>query len=222
EEPQPFVLHESVNPRHVEDRYTLSDTDNERDSSVGRFHYRVGCEHWRNVNHRCVRARFLHGFNNGVEDRHPIVEFLTALAWRDTGDNLRAVLHHLARVKGAVSTGDSLNEKPRAFVDEYAHAALSPVSSATDFCTAASISVIADRTCSSRIFTAISSLVPVSRMTSGTFNGLLAIAVTIRFETSSVRVIRAKILKRIVFTLGSLVMMLSAVSTLSGLDDAPM
>ena len=47
----------------------------------------------------------------------------------------------------------------------------------------------AEKPFSCRIFIAISSLVPVSRMTIGTSSGLCLVAVTIPFATSSVRVI---------------------------------
>ena len=73
-----------------------------------------------------------------------------------------------------------------------------------------------------RIFSAISSFVPVRRMTMGTFSGFCFVAVTMPLATSSVLVIPPKILNRMAFTLGSAVMILSAFTTFSGFDDPPM
>src|ERR1700712_894950 len=74
----------------------------------------------------------------------------------------------------------------------------------------------AEKPLSCRIFIAISSLVPVSRMTIGTLSGFCFVAVTMPFATSSVRVMPPKMLNRIAFTFGSDVMILSALTTFSG------
>ena len=75
---------------------------------------------------------------------------------------------------------------------------------------------------SCRIFIAISSFVPVRRMTIGTLSGFAFVAVTMPFATSSVRVMPPKMLNRMTFTLGSAVMMRSAFTTFSGFDEPPM
>ena len=80
----------------------------------------------------------------------------------------------------------------------------------------------AEKPFSCRIRTAISSLVPVRRITMGTCSGLARVAVTMPLATSSVRVMPPKMLNRMHFTFGSAVMMRSAFTTFSGLDEPPM
>src|SRR6202008_1469935 len=206
----------------VEHRHTFSDANNEWNAGVSGFHHRIRCERGRNIDHGRIGARVFDRFRNSVEDRNFVLELLAALPRRDTADDLRSVLDHLPGVERAVAARDSLNQQAGVLVDEDAHAAFPPVARATAFLTASSMSVIADNPLSLRIFTAISSLVPVSRMTSGTLSGFCLIAVTIPFATSSVRVMPPKMLNRIVFTLGSLVMMRSAATTFSGFDEPPM
>ena len=128
---------------------------------------------------------------------HRALELLAALARRDAADDLRAVLHHLLRVERAVAPGDALHDQRRVVVDEDAHAAFPPFASATAFFTASSMSDDAVKPFSCRIFTAISSFVPVSRMTIGTLSGFCFVAVTMPFATSSVRVMPPKMLNRI-------------------------
>src|SRR5690606_6379873 len=161
------------------------------------------------------------GVGNGIEHRHLVLELLATLARCHTSHDVGAVLHHLARVERPVATGDALNEELRVTVDKDAHDASLPVASATAFCTASSMSVIAEKPFSCRIFTAISSLVPVRRMTMGTVSGFCFVAVTIPLATSSVRVMPPKMLNRIAFTLGSDVMIRSAFTTFSGFDEPP-
>src|SRR5205814_1578907 len=133
---------------------------------------------------------------------------LTAFTRRNAGDDLRAVLQHLLRVERAVATGDTLHDHRGLVIEEDAHAA--PFASCTAFCTASSMSDDAENPFSCKIFIAISSLVPVSRMTIGTLSGFCLVAVTMPFATSSVRVMPPKMLNRIAFTFGSAVMILSA------------
>ena len=73
-----------------------------------------------------------------------------------------------------------------------------------------------------RMRIASASLVPVSRMTIGTLTLNWRVAATMPLATSSVRVMPPKMLKRIAFTLGSAVMILSALMTFSGLELPPM
>src|SRR4029079_532948 len=128
---------------------------------------RVGRKRWRNVNDSRVCSGLLDRLRDGIEDRNLILESLSALARRNACDDLGAVLHHLLGVKRPIAAGDALDEEAGVLVDEDAHAAFPPVASATAFLTASSMSVIADMPFFSRILTAISSFVPVSRITSG-------------------------------------------------------
>ena len=63
---------------------------------------------------------------------------------------------------------------------------------------------------------------PVRRITIGTDNGFCLMAATIPVATSSVRVMPPKMLKRMTRTAESLVMIRSALTTFSGLDEPPM
>src|SRR4029079_14216741 len=131
------------------------------------------------------------------------------------------------RVERAVAAGDALHDHRGLVIEEDAHAPLAALgvtgeASCTAFCTASSMSDDAENPFSCKIFIAISSLVPVSRMTIGTLSGFCFVAVTMPFATSSVRVMPPKMLNRIAFTLASAVMILSALTTFSGLHDPPM
>ena len=97
-----------------------------------------------------------------------------------------------------------------------------PAPAATTRCTASSMSLSAVIPTSLRIRIASASLVPVRRMTIGTFTLNCRVAATMPLATSSVRVMPPKMLKRIAFTWGSAVMILSALMTFSGLELPPM
>src|SRR5205085_1986628 len=141
--------------------------------------------------------RLTYGVGDGVEDRYGALELLPALSWRHAGHDASAVLDHLLCVKRSIAAGDPLDHQRRILVDEDAHAACPPfVASSTAFFTASSMSFDAEKPFSWRIFIAISSLVPVRRMTMGTLSGLSFVAVTIPFATSSVRVMPPKMLNR--------------------------
>src|SRR5262249_35955767 len=189
---------------------------------VGRLEDRVRGEHPRHVDHRRVGLGRVDRIGDGVEDRNLVVELLTAFARRHARHDLRAILDHLLRVERAVAARDALHDQRRVLVDEDAHAALPPLASSTAFFTASSMSDDAEKPLSCRIFIAISSLVPVSRMTIGTLSGFCFVAVTMPFATSSVRVMPPKMLNRIAFTFGSAVMIFSALTTFSGFDEPPM
>src|SRR5690349_2802405 len=217
----PF-LDEGIHPRHVENWDALGDGDDELDPSVGGFHDRIRRIHRRHVDHGRIRAGLGDGARHGIEDRDAVLESLTALSRRDPRDDAGAVLHHLLCVERSIAAGDPLDDERRLLIDEDAHAAFPPFASWTARCTASSMSVIAEKPFSLRILTAISSLVPVRRMTMGSLSGFCFVAVTMPLATSSVRVIPPKILKRMTFTFGSDVIMRSALTTFSGFDDPPM
>src|SRR6185503_6832447 len=77
-----------------------------------------------------VGAGLTSRFGNAVEDIDTFV-FDAALARRHTTDNLRAVLHGLQRVECSFSSGESLNQKPRVLINQYAHDYLFPVAATT-------------------------------------------------------------------------------------------
>src|SRR5712691_9595440 len=110
----------------------------------------------------------------------------------------------------AVAAGNALHHQAGLLIDEDAHAAFAL---ATACFTASSMSVSAGKPARVRICTASSSLVPVSRMTSGSLSGNWRVAWTMPLATSSQRVMPPKMLNRMARTLGSAVMIWRAVTT---------
>src|ERR1043166_5562051 len=65
---------------------------------------------WRDEDCGCGRAGLFHGFGNRVENRNFILKKLTAFAWRDSRDDLRAVSEAQLRVPRAKAASDALDE----------------------------------------------------------------------------------------------------------------
>src|SRR2546428_471655 len=143
---------------------------------------------------------------------HPAraAEQLPAFAGCGARPHLGAVADHLPRVERSVAAGNALHHQAGLLIDEDAHAAFAL---ATACFTASSMSVSAGKPACVRIWTASSSLVPVSRMTSGTLSGNWRVAWTMPLATSSQRVMPPKMLNRMARTLGSAVMIWRAVTT---------
>ena len=121
----PFARSTWETRQHVEGRHALGDADDQRHAGVGRLEHRVGREGRGDEDARGVRAGLRDRLGDGVEDRHAAVEGrLAALARRDAGDDVRAVLEHRGRVELALAAGDALDQEPRLAVDEDAHAAV--------------------------------------------------------------------------------------------------
>ncbi len=172
EQARALLLHERIDARHVEHRHAFGDADDELDARVGRFHDRVGREHRRHVDDAtCSRPS-------------PAPRRATVLKIGTLSSNFWPPLPGVTpattfvpysiiclRVERAVAAGDALHDERRVLVDEDAHAAFPPFASATAFFTASSMSDDAEKPFSCRIFIAISSLVPVRRMTIGTLSG---------------------------------------------------
>ena len=76
----------------------FGDRDDDFAAGVDGFEDRVGGEGRRDEDHRGVGAFFLDGFGDGVEDGHA-ERRLAALAGRDAGDELGAVLEAVLGVK---------------------------------------------------------------------------------------------------------------------------
>src|SRR6266550_106243 len=129
--------------------------------------YGDGC---RNVDDGGVCLRFMDRLGDRVEDRHGVLEPLPAFSGRHSGDNLRAVGHHLLGMERAVAAGDPLHHQAGRLIDEDAHAAF-PLTFATACFTASSMSVSAENPALVRISTASCSFVPMRRMTIGTWSG---------------------------------------------------
>ena len=87
-----------VDAEHVVRREALGDADHGLDAGVDRLVDRVGGEARRDEDHRRVRARLRDRVGHRVEDRDAL-DVLAALAGRDAGDDVRAVVA-VARRRG--------------------------------------------------------------------------------------------------------------------------
>ena len=116
-----FSGHLRFHAHHVHHRNSFRDANDELDAGIDRFENSIRRARRRHENHRDIAAGFLPRFPDRVEDRHLAVEHLAAFSRRHTSDNVRAVLHALARMKSAGAAGDSLHEQSRVFIDEDGH-----------------------------------------------------------------------------------------------------
>ena len=98
----------------------LGDADRRRDAGVGRLVDRVGREAGGDEDERRVRAGRGDGGGDRVEDRDA-VDVLAALAGRDAGDDVRAVVAVAQAEEAALAAGQALHEQPRVAVDEDRH-----------------------------------------------------------------------------------------------------
>src|SRR5687768_9041886 len=210
-----------VDAQHVEGGNALGDADHQRDVRVGCLQHRVRRECGRHEDACRVGPGLLDRLRDGVVYRHaPVERGLPALAGRDAGHDVRAVLEHGGRVKLTLATGDPLDQEPRVAVDEDAHAV--PPAAATAFAAASSSESAVMRFASARIGFASSELVPTMRTTMGTSRVRRERASTMPRATSSPRVMPPKMLIRIAFTFGSSRMILKAAATRSALAPPPM
>src|SRR6266700_1136935 len=123
-------VHNRGHANHVDDGDALGDANNERDLRIGGFENRVSREGRWNENHGSIRARGFRGIGGSVE--HRSLEMLhAAFSGGNAADNIRAVLDHLLRVKGAFAAGEALDDEARFFIDQNAHRA--PPARATTF-----------------------------------------------------------------------------------------
>src|SRR5207248_9227010 len=116
-----FAAHLLFNAHHVHDRNSLRYADDEFHPGIDRFQNRIRSSGGGYKNHRYVATGLRTRLCHSVKDRHLTVKFLSAFAWRNAGDDIRAVFHALPGMKRPGTPGNSLNEEPRVFVDEDRH-----------------------------------------------------------------------------------------------------
>ena len=93
-------------------------------SGIRAFENGVGGKRRRHKNRAGGRAGLFHGFGDGVENGNflaAVLEKLAALAGRDAGDDLRAVINRELRVFRAEAAGDALDENLGVGFDENGH-----------------------------------------------------------------------------------------------------
>ena len=91
----------------------LGDANHHFQPGIHAFKNRVRGKRRRDKNRGSRRAGLFHRFGNGVENGNAlsaVLKKLPALAGRDAGDNLRAVINRELRVFRAKTAGDALNE----------------------------------------------------------------------------------------------------------------
>src|SRR3984893_16797343 len=123
--------------------------------------------------------------------------FLAAFAWRYAAHHLRAVIDRRLCVKAGLSTGETLHQKARVVVDEYAHCASLTTFSAASFMPSATVKLNPD---SFRISRPFPTLVPSMRTTIGTLIFSSRAAFTTPVASVSQRRIPPKMLMRTAFT----------------------
>ena len=107
---------------HVQHRDALGDADDELDARVDRLEDRVGRAGRRHEDHRRVGAGLLHRLRRRCRTRGKPFVHLAALAGRDAGDDLGAVLAHLLGVERPGAAGDALDDELGLLADEDAMA----------------------------------------------------------------------------------------------------
>src|SRR6185312_15270081 len=168
------ALEHVLDAHHVARGDAFGDRDDQLDTGRGRFEDRVRGERRWHVDDGCVRAGEPDRFIARVVHRDVLEpgDLAAALARRDTGDDARAVLDHLLRVKRAGRAGHALHDEARVVTAENAHEA-PPVlgvieldlRSAPPAMSAAAMMLRPD---SFSIFLPSSTFVPSRRTTSGT------------------------------------------------------
>src|SRR5262245_10811216 len=203
----------SFHSDHVPHRDAFSNTDDQRNARVRRFHNRI-CGEWRGyIDHADIGCRLANGARDGIEDRNAF-EPAAPFAGGYSRDHLSPVLLARFGMKLAGGTGDALGQNPSLFADQDRHAYFT----ACTIFSAPSAIVSAEmigRPESARIFRPNSTFVPCIRTTNGTLILSSRAASTTPCARTSQRMIPPKILIKTPRTLASERMILKAWATLS-------
>jgi hypothetical protein len=113
DEPRGFTFHRAFDLYHVVNRNSFRDGDDEFETGIHALENSVARKGRGNKHRAGSRAGLFHGISDGVEDGHflaAMFEELSALAGRNTGHNLRAVINGELSMPRAEAAGDALNE----------------------------------------------------------------------------------------------------------------
>ncbi len=110
DQPGAGVLGLPVDAQHVEHRDSLGDRDDRLDPGVDGLLDRRRGEAGRDEDHRRVGPALGTGLGDRVEDRHA-VDVLAALAGRDAGDEVGAVVAVAQAVEGALAAGEAGDDR---------------------------------------------------------------------------------------------------------------
>src|SRR3984885_7478982 len=219
DQPRLRIFQRGSDADHIEHRYAFRDADRQRQPGVDGFENRIRSERRRHECDRSGRTGRAPGFGDGVEDRD--TEMLrTALAGGHSGNNLRAVIHHLLRMKTSLAAREALHHDASFLVDENAHRA--PPASATAFSAPSFIPSATEKLRPElrRICWPSRTLVPSMRTTTGTSKRRSLARPTIPLASMSQRKIPPNTLMKTAFTFGSLSKMRNAFFTRSS-DASP-
>jgi hypothetical protein len=115
-----IVLQDSFHAHHVLHGHTFGNAHNQTQAGVSCSNNSVGRSRRGHKNDTHVGTRGFHGFFHGV--KHRAIQVLFAAApWRDTSDNLCAVVNALLGMKGTLSASQALTNYFRIFINKNTH-----------------------------------------------------------------------------------------------------
>ena len=101
------TTHVTFDTNHILRGNTVSNSNTETNTGIGRFHNTVCRKRWWYKDYTGIGTGRFHRFFHGVENR--FIQMLgTALAWRYTADNIGTVFNHVSCVEGANLTREAL------------------------------------------------------------------------------------------------------------------
>lgn len=119
-QPCAALFDEVERPHHVHRRDAFGNADDEGNASFGGFHDGIRAKGRRHINDTDVGSGGGNGLGHGVKHRGVFVN-RAALVGRHPGNDVRAVILHLAGVKGAFTPGNALYHKTGLFIDQNTH-----------------------------------------------------------------------------------------------------
>ncbi len=114
------ALHIAAHFDHIENGDMLGNADDERQFRIDGFHDRVCGKTRGDIDDGGVRARRLHGVDDGVEDGDALDD-LSRLARSDTRDDLRAGVEHLTRMEEGGFARDALYDGFGILINQNGH-----------------------------------------------------------------------------------------------------
>ena len=128
DKPRRAALQCALHANHVAHGNAFGDGNHQFQPGIRAFENRVGGEGGRNKNGGGRRAGLFHRLGDRVENGNllsAVLKNLAALAGRDAGDDLRAVINRELRVPRAEAAGDALDEDLGVGFDENGHGKIS-------------------------------------------------------------------------------------------------
>src|SRR3990170_7068561 len=194
------TCHESLYLHHIIHRDSFSNTDDERDTCINRFHYGIPGKSWMDKDHGDIRFCCRYRLTHSIEDRHTL-KIHTALAGCNACYYVSPILHTCTCMERPFLACNALNHYPGRFIYENTH--LPPPTNFTIFCAPSHMLEATSRFRPElrSISSPSVALVPSSLTTRGTVNFTSFAASKIPPAILSQRTIPPKILTNTPFTL---------------------